>query len=179
MATKTLMTAEEFAHISVGETEDFELVDGELVAISNGAPIHALVRDSTTVLVRSYLEKSPVGGALAMMDCRISSDTVRRPDFSIFLGERWSQLDLRSTQVPYAPDIAVEVLSDNEHMIDVSRKVREYQSAGSIEVWLLDEANGELQVRTQSGIRLLKLNDVLDSPLLPGFAVKVGDLLSV
>ena len=156
MATKTLMTAEEFAHISVGETEDFELVDGELVAISNGAPIHALVRDS-----------------------RISSDTVRRPDFSIFLGERWSQLDLRSTQLPYAPDIAVEVLSANENAVDLNRKVREYLRSGSVEVWLLDEANGELQVRTQSGIRLLKLNDVLDSPLLPGFAVKVGDLLSV
>lgn len=112
------------------------------------------------------------------MDCRINDVVIRQPAFSIFLGARWEGLDPYSTPLPYAPDITVEVLSLTERMIEVRRKVHEYLSAGSREVWLLDEVNGELQVRTEADIRLLRSGDILDSPLLPRFVVKVGDLLS-
>ena len=33
MSTKTLMTAQEFAQMQTPETEDFELVDGELIRL--------------------------------------------------------------------------------------------------------------------------------------------------
>ncbi len=35
MSTKTLLTVEEFAQLSFSENEDFELVEGELVALSS------------------------------------------------------------------------------------------------------------------------------------------------
>ena len=178
MATKTLMTAEEFAHMNTAETEDYELVDGELIPMASGTPLHNLIRDRIVRHIGNYLVRTPVGGATGETDCRINGEIVRRPDLSIFLNERWEHLDLRRTPFPFAPDIAVEVVSPTEHMIDVSRKVHEYLGAGSQEVWLLDEANGEIQVRTEANIRLLRLDDVLESPLLPGFSVKVSDLLS-
>ena len=118
------------------------------------------------------------GGAAGEMDCRIDSSTVRRPDLSVFLGEHWDRLELNQTPVPFAPDIAVEVLSPSEHSLEVTRKVREYLGAGSQEVWLLDQVNGELQVRTKAGIRLLQAGEILDSPLLPGFSVPVSELLT-
>lgn len=178
MATKTLMTVEEFAHLDATDTEDYELVDGELIPMSSGTPFHSIVRDTFAVELRIYFRGHPIGGAAGEVDCRIGPGTVRRPDLSVFLGEHWHSLDLRSTPAPFAPDIAVEVLSPSEHSQDVTRKVREYLGAGSQEVWLLDRENGELQVRTKAGIRLLQSGDVLDSPLLPGFSVAVSDLLS-
>ncbi len=178
MATKALMTAEEFAQLSTAETEDYELVDGELIPLSSGTPLHNLTRDKIVQRVRNYFDQHPRGGATGETDCRIHSDLVRRPDLSIFLGDRWAQLDLNQIPVPFAPDIAIEVLSPSEHILEVNRKVRDYLGAGSQEVWLLDQANGELHVRTKAGIRLLQAGDVLDTALLPGFAVKVADLLS-
>jgi len=178
MATKALMTAEEFAQMSTVETQDYELIDGELIPLSSGTPLHNLIRDKIVQAIRNYLDQNPIGGATGETDCCIDSGTVRRPDLSIFLGEHWSQLDLNQIPVPFAPDIAVEVLSPSEHSLEVTRKVREYLGAGSLEVWLLDQANGELQVRSKLGIRLLENGDVLDSPLLPGFAVAVAELLA-
>ena len=95
-------------------------------------------------------------------------------DLSIFLGEEWERLDLNQTPVPSAPTIAVVSLS--EQMIDVNRKIRDYVSAGSTAVWLLDHENGELHVRTKAGIRLREGGDLLDSPLLPGFEVNIAEL---
>ena len=105
-------------------------------------------------------------------------NTVRKPGLSIFIGDGWERLDLDVIPVPIAPAIAVEVLSPSEHIVDVSRRVREYLGAGSKEVWPIDHANGELLVRTNAGIRLLQGSDLLDSPLPPGFVVNVAGLLS-
>ena len=178
MATQTLITAEQFAQMHTAENEDYELVDGELIPLASASPIHNFIRGRIEQDVRNYFGNNPIGGAVSETDCRITSDTVRRPDLSIFIGDDWSLLDLSRAPLPFAPTIAVEILSPSEHILDVNRKVRDYLEAGSKEVWLLDHPNGELHVRTKTGIRLLLGNDTLDSPLLPGFEAKVADLLA-
>jgi len=60
-----------------------------------------------------------------------------------------------------------------------SQNLAEYLSAGSEEVWLIDHENREVHVRTADGERLLREGKTLESGLLPGFHVSVGDLLSV
>ena len=178
MSTKTLMTAEGFARMDTAENESYELVDGEPVRLSSAIPLHGLIRDRLVQSVRNYFDRNPIGGTASETDCRINSDTVRKPDLSVFLGERWQQLDLYRVPVLFAPDIAVEVLSPSEHAMDVTRKVRDYLSAGSQQVWLLDHDSGELHIRTKAGIRLLEGNTALTSPLLPSFSVSVADLLA-
>ena len=178
MATKALLTAEEFAQMTTAENEDYELVDGELIPLSSPTALHNRIRSRIDRYVESYFDKNPIGGSTCETDCRLTNDTVRRPDLSIFIGDEWEQLDLNRVPLPLAPAIAVEVLSPSEQIGDVNRKIRDYLGAGSKEVWLLDHANGELHVRTKAGIRVLQGSDVLDSPLLPGFAVIVADLLA-
>jgi hypothetical protein len=46
------------------------------------------------------------------------------------------------------------------------------------ELIILDHEKGELFVHMSTGIRLLVGNDALESPLLPGFAASVDDLLA-
>ena len=178
MSTKTLMTVEEFAQITSPETEDFELVDGELIPLSSGTYLHAVIRGRTEHLILGYLERNPIGGVASEIDCRLSENTVRRPDVSIFLSDLFHQADLQKVPLPFAPDIAVEVLSPSESMTAVNRKVLEYLAAGSREVWLLDYDNGEVFIQTNSGIRLLRGTDAVETPLLPGFSVVVNVLLA-
>ena len=175
MATKPLITAEQFGHLTLGETEDYELVEGELIPLSSGTPKHAEVRDLVITLIRYYLREHPIGRVLGEIDCQITSDTVRRPDVAIFLGPR-AEFDRNRIPIPYAPDIAVEVLSPSESAIEVRRKVREYLRAGSREVWLLDDANGEVVVHTSAALQLVPAPERLQTPLLPGFSVAVADL---
>ena len=89
----------------------------------------------------------------------------------MFLGPR-AEFDRNRIPIPYAPDIAVEVLSPSESAIDVRRKVRDYLRAGSREVWLVDDANGEVVVHTDGALKLI--TERLETPLLPGFAVTVA-----
>ena len=178
MSTKTLMTVEQFVQMDCAENQDYELVDGELIPLSSPILLHAIIRDRLVQLVRNYLDRNPIGRTAGETDCRINHDTVRKPDLSIFLSDRWKQLDVYSIPVPFAPDIAVEVLSPSEHIMDVNRKVRDYLSAGSKEVWLLDHAICELHVRTKTGVRVLEGGDQLDSPLLPGLSINVAELIA-
>ena len=80
---------------------------------------------------------------------------------------------------PFAPDIAVEVVSPSESFVEVNRKALEYLSAGSHGVWKLGHANRGVFIQTNSDIGLLQ-GDValLETPLLPGFSVSVGSLLA-
>ena len=178
MSTKALMTVEQFAQMVTGETEDYELVDGELIPLASGTPKHNMVRDLLFLFLGNHLRAHPVGKAIVELDCQLNSDMIRRPDISVFLGERLQQIDPNRVPAPFAPDIAVEVLSPSESAIDVRRKVRDYLRAGTQEVWLVDAANGEVLVHTNAGIRVLQAADPVSSPLLPGFGVTVAELLA-
>jgi Uma2 family endonuclease len=84
---------------------------------------------------------------------------------------------MNNIPVPFAPDIAIEVISPSESAIDVNRKVLDYLAGGSQEVWLIDHLNREIFVPNVSGIRLFRGNDPVESKLLPGFSPAVNDLI--
>ena len=173
------MTVEEFAQMTTSETEDYELVDGELVPLPSVSPIHSKIRQNVEHQLRKYFESNPIGVALGWVDCRINEGLVRRPDLSILLSGSLKGLDRKRVPLPFSPDIAVEVLSPSENVVEVHRKALEYLAGGSQEVWQLDHENGEVFVQTHAGIRLLRgMDAVLDSPLLPGFSAPLAELLT-
>ena len=178
MSTKTWMTVEDFARLRTSETEDYELVEGELIILSSGTIRHNQLRDLLGHLLWAYFKGRSIGDAIGEIDCQLSDDTVRRPDVAIFLGENFGHLDQSRIPVPFAPDIAVEVLSQLEKAIDVNRKVREYLGAGCQEVWLVDDANKVLFVHAKSGIRMLTGAESLETALLPGFTMTLAELLA-
>ena len=177
MSTKSLMTVEQFAQMQTADTEDYELVEGELIPLSSGTLGHADIRDLVIYLLRCYFKSNPIGKLFGEVDCRITGDTVHRPDVSVFLGDRLKQIDRDKIPAPFAPDIAVEVLSPSEKAMYVRRRVRDYLRAGSQEVWLLDHSNGEAMVHTNAGIHVLQETDILETPLLPRFSAAVADLV--
>jgi Uma2 family endonuclease len=141
--------------------------------------MHAQIRGRLEQLLRNYFDRDPIGRVLAEVDCRITHETVRRPDLAIFLTSRSKDIDWNKVPLPFSPDIAVEVLSPSETVIGVHRKALQYLAGGTREVWQLDNENGEVFVQTDSGIRLLRgAEAVLDSPLLPGFSAPVATLLA-
>jgi Uma2 family endonuclease len=92
MSTRTLITAEEFAQMNFPETEDYELVEGELIALPSATPMYAKIRHNVERLVGNYFDRNPLGTVLGEVDCRIADDTVRRPDLSMFLGSSGARI---------------------------------------------------------------------------------------
>jgi Uma2 family endonuclease len=177
MSTNTLITVEQFGAMHFSDTEDYELVEGELIPLSSGTYRHAKIRSLLERLIHRYFEQHPIGDIFGEVDCRVAEGRVRRPDLSIHLNERLRQIDLDKIPAPFPPDIAVEILSPSEGIMETRGKVHEYLSAGSAEVWLLDHANREIQVHTPGQIRVLDANAILETPVLPGFSATVAQLV--
>jgi Uma2 family endonuclease len=178
MSTKTLMTVEQFAQMPRDEAVHFELVEGELIPVASSTPEHAWIRDRLMVKVSLFLDREKLGIVLAEVDCRTIGDSVRRPDISFLTNARWQLVNPKQLPIPFAPDIAVEVVSPSESVIGLNRKVADYLASGSHEVWVLDAENREIFIRTADGARILRATDLLESPLLPGFSIRVADALA-
>lgn len=85
MGTQTLLTAEQFARLPPHETENCELVDGELISLVSANADHSLIKDFIITSLRTYLRAHPLGLLLSEIDCRLSPTIVRRPDVAFFL----------------------------------------------------------------------------------------------
>ena len=177
MSTQTLITAAQFAELPPNETEDCELVEGELVPLSSANAGHSLIKDCIVTSFRNYLRQKPIGMQLSEIDCELSEISVRRPDVAFFLNRPGRTIPRKQVPLPFAPDIAIEVLSPSETAIDVNRKVLEYLSAGCQEVWVFDQENGEVFVSSPDGVRVIRRPGKLTSPLLPEFELSIAEVL--
>lgn len=75
------------------------------------------------------------------------------------------------------PDLAVDVVAQDDHPGDVQKKVDEWLAAGA-EVWVLYPRTRTVR-RHEAGkeVQVLHEDDVLTGdPLLPGFTCRVRDL---
>jgi Uma2 family endonuclease len=180
MAVAEPMTAEKFLALPDHELRWAELVGGKLVV---DVPIlrHQLI--CSEILVELVLWTRAAGGrGLASIELavRLGERDVSQPDLVWYRAARAPQHDDRP---PYAvPDLAVEVRSPGAWRYDIGAKKAGYERRGLPELWLVDaDADAVLVFRRsrpdapQFDVALeLTRDDELTSPLLPGFALKLG-----
>jgi Uma2 family endonuclease len=157
-----------------------ELVDGTLVEKAMGFEESRLAVELSH-RVKSYLDQNDLGicvGADGMM--RIAPGLVRIPDLSFITWERLPGRESPREPIPdFAPDLAVEVLSEGNTRAEMARKVREYFDAGVQLVWLIDPRKRTARVfSTVERSTLVRANQALDGgAVLPGFVLPLSDLL--
>lgn len=74
------------------------------------------------------------------------------------------------------PDLAVEIISPSQSLIEMRLKVKLYLSFGTRQVWLVIPATQEIEVYLQSGdVHIYGVGDTITvGDLLPGFALDVA-----
>lgn len=120
------------------------------------------------------------GTATLAINVPLDAENVLAPDMTWFDGE----LPLSAINAPRVPDLVVEVRSPDTWRFDVGRKRDLYERHGVKELWLVDPFSRSVLVfrrpardaRFATPLEALA-EDTLSSPLLPGFAAVVGDLL--
>jgi Uma2 family endonuclease len=77
-----------------------------------------------------------------------------------------------------APDVAVEVMGDDQSASDLAKKAQEYLTAGAKRVWVLDpDARRVIVYSPPNLFEVLEADATLDGgDALPGFSVRVADL---
>jgi Uma2 family endonuclease len=158
-----------------------ELVDATLVEKAMGAKESLLAALLLHELV-GFLKTHPLGVALAPDALlRLFPGLVRAPDVSFLSWETIGADEFPDTPiVDLVPDLAVEILSRSNTKREIARKIEEYFSNGTREVWILRRNKQSVEVHTLSDeVRTVVAPDVLESKVLPGFALDLATFFTL
>lgn len=173
------MSVEEFDRLAEPDDLSYELDEGELVVMTKPRPLHNRIVLRLSAEMVKYLDAHSVGEVFDSENLFVLSPNIKRaPDVSFLRTERAKQID-PNADIPGAPDLAVEVLSPNDTVLAMRRKIRQYFAAGAQCVWIIYPETREVEVWKQPSQpqKVLQETDVLeDADLLPGFALRVGAL---
>jgi Uma2 family endonuclease len=166
MADLLIPPLEDLEQENEQEEEMASIQHGEITALLTGALV-SFVYPKKLGRVLAAQTRFQVGG----------TPPKREPDLSFVSLEKVPERT--DEEAPFAPDLAVEVISKNDDWSQVIARVRQYQAAGVKLIWVVDPYTPAVLVyHPQDAMPTsLGVNDHLDGEnILPGFSFRVGDL---
>jgi Uma2 family endonuclease len=77
----------------------------------------------------------------------------------------------------FVPDLAIEIVSQNDKFDVLMKKGQRYRDCGVKEVWIFSIEMRETYVFSENQRVILDENQQFRSDLIPGFSIRIGDLL--
>lgn len=162
------------------DSNRYELIGGELYVSRAPHIVHQAVISNLLHAFRNYLEQNPIGRVLPEVGVILGEQDAVIPDLLFISSERFYAA-ISGGRLTEAPDLVVEVLSSGTENERRDRNVKRhlYGKHGVKEYWIVNWEVGTVEVyrRGAGGLEpvatLGAKNDVLTSPLLPGFSVSV------
>jgi Uma2 family endonuclease len=164
----------------IGEDEKLELIEGDLVVMAARPVGHDLIKNVLTMaLATSAPDAMYVEAACSL---QLAKDTLVEPDITIisravYAAERKTFARPRPEDVPLLIEIAASSLA-----FDRGVKARLYARHGFREFWVIDADRRVAWVytgpsgETWSSIVERGPQDVLTTPAVPGFAIRLADV---
>lgn len=173
-----LITAEEL--MAMGDAGPCELVRGEVKRLTPVGFRHARVTAALTELLRSFVRARDLGvvltGEVGFVLSR-NPDTVRAADVAFLRKDRLAEVP-EDAYIPFAPDLAVEIVSPGNTWTEVEGKVCDYLAAGTRMVWVIDPAIPAAYVHRPDSLakRIGPSDELSGEDVLSGFSVRLADL---
>jgi Uma2 family endonuclease len=174
------MTMQQFAALSL-DTGRCELVEGEFRMMSPAGGRHGRVAMNCGRLLANHVDEHKLGVVYAPETGFILArdpDTVRAPDVAFVSAARVPEISDESAFIPFAPDLAIEVISPNDSFSGVEEKAFSWLNAGTRLVLLVDPANETVHVyRAADEIAVFGKGDVFSaSDVVAGWQIVVEKL---
>ena len=174
------LTAEEL-YLLPDDGQRYELVRGALVRMAATGGQHGIIASRLDYRLRAFVEAHDLGEVCAAeTGFRLAQnpDTVRAPDVSFIGRERVPAQGVPEGCWPFAPDIAVEVISPSDRFDDVLTKVQDYLQAGTRLVWVFHPRTKTVTIYRANGeVQLLQEQEELSGEeVLPGFHCRVSEV---
>jgi Uma2 family endonuclease len=133
--TSKILTYEEW--LALPEVEGVEeVVNGEIVKMPPNKVIHADIVENLADLLKSQVDRRTVQVRVSTFGLLIRRDpvTTRVPDIAVFIR---SNVVAEDGYIHSAPELVVEVLSPANTRSERAQKLRDYESLGVLEVWVV------------------------------------------
>lgn len=173
-----LMTADDLWQMP-GNGRYYELVKGELRSMPPSGGEHGEVTINLTGPMWTHATTEDLGKIVAAETGFVlvrDPDTVRGSDIAFIRKDRIPAGGLPKKYIPFAPDVAVEVVSPTDRMAEVEEKVAEWLAAGTKLVWVVLPKRRVIKVyRSITDVTILTDKDELDGgDVMPGFRLPVA-----
>jgi len=179
VATRHL-TAEDVERMgSAGER--MELIDGVLREKEGVSLRHGEIELEISGPLRAHVKRHGLGRVYPSDTQFIvlrDPDKILIPDVAFVRADRLPPESERWRIAPFAPDLAVEVMSPHDSYEEVAEKVELYRRAGVPLLWLVQPRRRAVEVHPLGReSRLLREGDVLDGgDVIPEFRLPVADI---
>lgn len=175
------LTADEYLRSKIEGPS--ELVRGQLRMMTPASGGHGAISGRIFAAVYAFVEQHSLGVCFPDNTGFLLpgiEDTVRSPDAAYLARARVPSEGLGADWIIAAPNLVVEVVSPTETRLDLEEKVRDYFTAGTEAIWIVDPVSREVRVRLpREPERCIQLGEMLlGDPVLPGFRLPVDSLFA-
>lgn len=181
------LSLEEF--VKLYEQQPFELVDGERITLSPTVQAHNVTTSTIFRLLINHVHPGSLGEVFveAPFVLEYSKNWVkgsRTPDLMFVRADRLAAYreanpDWRNKPLVLAPDLAIEIVSQNDSYSDVEAKAEGYLRDGVRLVWIFDPQRKKIAVHESgsNAYRVLSIDDRLTGgDVIPGFELLVAKI---
>jgi Uma2 family endonuclease len=191
VATQRRMSLEEYLAYDDGTDTRYELVDGELVRMSQGTGKHGNISEFLNDKFKAQIKRSQMPWVSKDIKMSIQSprgrrwETARVADVVVLPLAQWELMADREAFIPLndpPPLLVVEVVSPSTMAIDYRTKYSEYAVLDIPEYWIVDPIGMKLTVCTlEDGAYLDQVftgPQLIKSPAFPALALTADQVLT-
>jgi Uma2 family endonuclease len=145
----------------------YALIEGELTMMSPAGGRHGRVAVRLNKLLAIHVDDNALGATFAAgtgFRIAVNPDTVRAPDGAFVRQEKMDALEDDSGFLPFAPDLAVEVVSPTDFFAAVESKAFAWLDAGTQLVLILEPESKTAHVyRSRTDIAVYGVGETIDA----------------
>src|SRR5579864_4790090 len=175
MALLPRLTIEDFEKLPQATVENRELIDGELVDVSGNSGNHNALRGWLEALLLLHVTQNKLGRVLAEQEFDFQGNA-HGPDVTFFGRDKAGLYDGQRRVQRFVPDLAIEIVSQNDKFDDLMKKAQRYLNCAVSEVWIFSIETRQAWLFSESETVILGADRDFRPGLIPGFSIRLGDL---
>lgn len=167
-------------YLKTPDDKRYELINGELLMTPSPIPNHQRISGKLEFILRKFITENNLGEVFdAPCDVYLDNENVVQPDILFISKDRLGIIGEKNIQG--APDLAIEIISENSVYRDIVQKKRLYARFGVKEYWIVipEEKEIEVYILKDNTYQLHKTYgkvDTLESPSLKGLRIVLEEI---
>lgn len=167
-------------YLKTPEDKRYELINGELIMTPSPVPNHQRISGKLEFILRKFITENNLGEVFdAPCDVYLDNENVVQSDIVFIFKERLNIIGKKNIQG--APDLVIEIISENSVYRDMVQKKRLYARFNVKEYWIVIPEEEEIEVyilkdNTYQLYQTYDKADTLESPALKGLTVVLKEI---
>lgn len=155
-------------YLKTPEDERYELIEGELLMTPSPVTRHQRISRELEFELLKFAKENDLGEVFdAPYDVYLDDENVVQPDIMFISKERLNIIGEKNIQG--APDLVIEIISENTAYRDLVQKKKLYARFGVKEYWIVIPEEGSIEIyilkdKTYTLYKAFSRDDTLESP---------------